>query len=98
MKAKVTTEFNGRPDGDALARAIKVGETITGNLAAVAVRERWAEEIGDPSPSANIEKRLDRMKKDELQALAAQLGVTLKGDETNKQIIALLNQAEEEPK
>lgn len=41
-----------------------------------------------------LEKRLDRMKKEELIALAATMGVTLKGDETNKQIIELLNAPE----
>ncbi|RWK12529.1 hypothetical protein [Mesorhizobium sp.] len=45
MKAEVTKEFPGRPDGEALARTIAVGEVITGDLAEVAVRDKLAKEI-----------------------------------------------------
>jgi hypothetical protein len=45
MQAKVLKAFPGRPDAEIMTRTIEVGETIDGDLAAVAVREKWAEEI-----------------------------------------------------
>ena len=45
MKAKVTRAFPGKPDDEVLSRAIAVGEEILGDLALVAVREGWAEDI-----------------------------------------------------
>lgn len=45
MKAEVTKEFPGRPDGEALSRTIAVGEILTGDLAEVAVREKLAKEV-----------------------------------------------------
>lgn len=45
MQAKVKTAFSGRPDADCLTREIAEGEIITGELAEVAVREGWADEI-----------------------------------------------------
>lgn len=45
MKANVTKAFPGRPDQEALTRTIAEGEVIFGELAVVAVREGWAEEI-----------------------------------------------------
>lgn len=45
MKAKVTKSFAGVDDGTVLPRQINVGEVISGELAAVAVREKWAEEV-----------------------------------------------------
>lgn len=47
MQAKVTTAFQGRPDGEVLARPVRVGEVIGGDLAAVAVGEGWAVPIED---------------------------------------------------
>jgi hypothetical protein len=52
MRAKVTKAFPGRPDHEAKTREIAVGEEIEGELAAVAVREQWAEEIKDQPASA----------------------------------------------
>lgn len=56
MRAKVTKVFQGRPDGDALARSITPGEIIGGELAVVAVEQGWAETIdaasSAPPPSA----------------------------------------------
>jgi len=45
MRAKVTKEFKGRRDHESVTRTIAVGEEIDGDLAKVAVREKWAEEI-----------------------------------------------------
>ncbi len=53
MRTKVTTDFKGRPDNEADTRTIKAGETITGDLAAVAVREKWAEREDDGTPAGN---------------------------------------------
>ncbi len=47
MKAKVTTAFPGRPDTEVMTRTIAVDEVIGGDLAAVAVKEGWAEEVAD---------------------------------------------------
>lgn len=41
-KAVVVTAFTGRPDNEDRARRIEVGEEIEGELAQVALRERWA--------------------------------------------------------
>lgn len=83
MKAKVTTEFSGRIDGEALARPIKVDEIIAGELAEVAVREGWAvahdENVAEGEDSAD----LDAMTVDELKAFAAENGIDL-GDATKK--------------
>lgn len=54
MKATVTQEFTGRADEDVVARRFGVGETVTGDLAAVAVREGWAkaETAAEAAPAA----------------------------------------------
>lgn len=66
MRAKVTKAFPGRPDGDVVARTIDVGETIHGELAVVAVREKWAEpvegdeiggDVAETAPAKNRRKR-----------------------------------------
>lgn len=52
MKAKVIIEFKGRPDSEALTRTIAKGDTIEGDLAEVAVRNKWAAEIKTASDAA----------------------------------------------
>ena len=47
MQAEVIQAFDGRPDHEPLTRRIVVGEIIHGELAVVAVREKWASEICD---------------------------------------------------
>lgn len=49
MQAKVTKEFPGRPDDATMPRMIAVGETIGGELAAVAVEHGWAEKVSEES-------------------------------------------------
>ena len=84
MQAKVTTEFSGRPDSDALARTIKVGEVITGDLAAVAVREKWAEEVGAETPANDDGKPdLGGMTINQLKAFAEERKIDL-GDASKK--------------
>lgn len=41
-EAIVAQDFFGKPDDEAMARAILVGETLTGELAEVAIAEGWA--------------------------------------------------------
>lgn len=42
--AKVIKEFLGVKDGDVYPTEHKVGDDVTGDLAALAVREKWAVE------------------------------------------------------
>lgn len=49
MKAKVVKAFAGRPDGDPLTRQFEAGAIIEGELAEVAVREKWARRVRPPS-------------------------------------------------
>jgi hypothetical protein len=55
MDAKVIKTFNGRPDDQVLTRTLSPGDIVTGDLAAVAVREKLAVEIktrkGKKSPA-----------------------------------------------
>lgn len=44
--ATVKTAFSGVPDGEVYPRGFSPGDEVTGDLAAVAVREGWAEEKG----------------------------------------------------
>lgn len=52
MRAIVTREFVGRPDGKPLARRIMVGEEITGDLAAVAHILKYATPVEDMAQEA----------------------------------------------
>lgn len=64
MKAKVIKAFPGVADGTVATRQINVGEVISGELAAVAVREKWAEEIveGEPQKAAAPKPLVDTRK------------------------------------
>lgn len=44
MKAIVKEEFKGVPDGETQPVIFKKGDTVVGDLAAVAVAEEWAVE------------------------------------------------------
>lgn len=95
MFAKVTTQFSGRPDDAALPRQVLVGEVISGDLAAVAVREKWAEEVPPneksevPAKSA-MQLELEGKKVEDLVLLAKEKSIDL-GDATKKaDIIAAL--------
>ena len=59
MKATVTRDGFGKPDNDSSGRFFAPGETIYGDLAAVAVREGWAEAVAEsaPAPAAPKAKR-----------------------------------------
>lgn len=43
--ATVLVEFDGVPDGLVYPRTFAIGEKVEGDLAAVAVREGWAEPV-----------------------------------------------------
>ena len=45
MKAIVKKPFAGKPDESAETRQFAVGDDVTGDLAEVAMREGWAEEV-----------------------------------------------------
>lgn len=70
MQAIVTKEFSGRPDSEPLARTVKVGEALDGDLAAVALREGWAE-LAEPEPA------LDGMTVEQLKAFASERQIDL---------------------
>jgi hypothetical protein len=83
MKAKVTKEFAGRPDGEALSRTVKVGEVIVGDLAAVAVREKWADEVGSESVVDDTDPLAGLTTIAQLKVYADENGIDL-GDATKK--------------
>lgn len=73
MKAKVKKAFPGRPDNEIKTREIKVGETIEGELAEVAVSEGWAKEVKPEKPAK------DEGKKDPVEATAEDVVAHLNG-------------------
>lgn len=46
LRAVVKVEFTGAPDGQVYPRAFAPGDVVEGSLAAVALREGWAEAAG----------------------------------------------------
>ncbi len=82
MQAKVTKEFAGRPDDEAMSRTVAVGEIITGDLAAVAVRENWAEEVASEMRDDN-DAGLGGMTVNQLKAFAQEHSIDL-GDASKK--------------
>jgi hypothetical protein len=51
--ATVTAAFLGVPDGEVYPKAFEPGSEVTGDLAAVAVREGWAVEEKGARPPEN---------------------------------------------
>lgn len=47
MKAKVTKPFNGAKDGEVYPTAFKAGDVVEGELAKVAVEQKWADPVKD---------------------------------------------------
>jgi len=41
--AIVTKPFKGAPDGELYPKEFSIGDEVTGDLAAVAIKEKWAE-------------------------------------------------------
>lgn len=80
MQAKVTKAFDG-VEGDAVyPRTYQVGEVVTGRLAEVAMREKWAEELKPeaPKPAGPVEipEGWQDLKAAELVKLARELGAS----------------------
>jgi len=93
MRAKVTTAFPGRPDREVKTRTIEVGEIIDGELAEVAVREKWAEEVQDEQPAEAKEKKVEDMTVPELKALAEDKKIDLGAATKKGEILALVQKA-----
>ena len=51
MRAKVTTAFSGAPDNEIYPKRFEVGSEVAGELARVAVKEKWAEPVKDKAPA-----------------------------------------------
>ena len=60
ISAKVTTAFPGKPDDETQVRDVAVGEIIDGELAKVAIAQKWAEEVEAKSDPAAGEKKSAR--------------------------------------
>lgn len=102
MFAKVTKAFQGRPDNEPLSRTIREGEVITGDLADVAVKEKWATEVppnekSDEPPKSNLQVELEGKKVDDLVAFAKEKGVDLGEASKKADIIAVLLKALDSP-
>jgi hypothetical protein len=92
MEAVVTKEFPGRPDSEMHVRTIKVGETITGDLARVAVDEKWAKAKGGKAEQpANP---LAKLTVAELNAMAQDKGIDVSMAGNKAEIIELLDKAQ----
>lgn len=99
MKAIVTREFDGRPDGEALARLIPVGEVIFGDLAQVAIAAGDAELIEEEIAEVDAVDEgpdLDKMARTALDALAAERQVDITTAKNKADVIALLKAAAEQ--
>ena len=96
MKAKVIKEFPGLADGTTVVRTFAEGEIISGELANVAVREKWAEEVSDKQAAkADATEDLHKKTVAELKEIAESRKIDL-GDATKKDdIIAAIELAGE---
>ena len=59
MEAIVQTPFKGVPDGETQTRQFEKGDRVEGDLAGVAVREKWAKRVGErkaAKPAASSRK------------------------------------------
>lgn len=101
MHAKVTTEFTGRPDEEPVSRMIAVGEVIRGDLAKVAVENKWAKEVPPNEKPANDAdeqpKLLADLTVEQLKSLATERSIDL-GDATKKADIIAAIELAGEPK
>lgn len=91
MQVKVTKAFPGRIDHEPLPRQIAVGEIITGELAEVALREKWAEPIEGPR-QAPVDP-LDSMTIAELKTFATEKGIDLGEADKKAEIRAAIDAA-----
>jgi hypothetical protein len=92
MKAITTVEFKGVPDNEVQAKTFKVDDPVSGDLAVVAVREKWATEVKENKQHTK-EKAIDDMTTDELIAHAAANKIDLKGATKRADILAAIQAA-----
>lgn len=57
MKAKVTKAFPGRPDDEVMTRTIQENEIIDGDLADVAVANKWASRVSENTETTAKKKQ-----------------------------------------
>jgi hypothetical protein len=97
MRVKVTTAFPGRPDHEPLSRQIAVGEVVDGELAAVALQEKWGEEEVLEAPQTEAPQtenhNLDDMTVAQLRAFAAEKAIDLGAAELKAEIRAVIDAA-----
>jgi hypothetical protein len=93
MRAKVTTEFPGRPDAESLPRQILVGEVVTGDLARLAVEQKWAEELAIEDAPKTGAVDIDGMTVDELKSYAKDHNIDLAGASKKDDIKAAIKAA-----
>ncbi len=61
-KAIAVKAFQGAPDGDAYPRSYQKGDPVAGDLADVAISQKWARESRDEAEfTAAVEARADRV-------------------------------------
>lgn len=101
MRAVVKKAFQGVQDGEIHPRAFSEGDVVSGDLAAVAVAEGWAEGLeGEASGEGDQDDQagdidLDALSKKDLEALAAERGVDLSHARSKAEIIAALEAAQD---
>ena len=104
MFAKVTTEFPGKPDNEVVSRPILVGEVISGDLAKVAVDNKWADEVppneksDTPAPvKSALQLELEGKTVDQLKALAKEKTIDLGEASKKAEIVEVLVKALDKP-
>ncbi|OMQ44933.1 hypothetical protein [Ensifer sp. 1H6] len=93
MLAKVKVAFPGVPDGLVHPRNFEVGDTVEGNLAAVAIENDWADEVSvieDSGAGSRPDADLEKMTVDQLKAHAAALALDLGAATKKADIVAVI--------
>lgn len=90
MQAKVTKPFSGRPDGAPLPHDFGEGDIVEGELARVAVANKWAVEIDMAKAD---EPKLEDMTVKELEALATEKNIDFGGASKKADILAAIQAA-----
>jgi hypothetical protein len=91
MKAIVTKAFPGVPDGQIHVRQFAIGDEVDGNLAAVAVEQKWAKAKG--SKGEGPVSPLAKLTIAELNAIAADKGIDVSTASNKAEIIDLIETA-----
>ncbi len=72
MQGRVVRAFDGAPDGEIYPRHFNPGDTVSGNLAVVALREGWA--ITSPAGPVTVPEGWADLRAADLVKLARELG------------------------